>query len=300
MTHFAMALPSKNRVRLVKGVEFGLPLFESVGAIQNRSASRLSWHEHSGCEVLFVLDGATAYETASGKLIELPGGCFVVIPPHTRHRGSQDVRMPATMCGLLLAAPRNRPAHAAGLLPLDLQWMQEQLASLPLEPHPMGTELLRAVRTLRERAFEFLQGADRIASGLGLRLSAVNALFEAAQQCSRSVRLEAGNVIARACQHLESHSEDPLDLAALERITGYGRARLFALFKQSTGLAPNDYLQRFRLKKALELLGSTHLPITQIAHSLGYSSSQYFSKVFRKYEGRTPREWRASTRKNGP
>jgi AraC-like DNA-binding protein len=290
-----MPLPLKSRVRLVKGTEFGMPLFESVGVIQSRSASRLSWHDHPGSEVLFVLDGATSYETASGSLLELPGGCFTVIPPRTRHRGSKDVRMPATMCGLLLAAPQRRAASTAGIPPGEWDWMRTQLEQHALTPHPMGPELQRAVRTLRERAFEFLQGADAISGALGLRLSALQALFEAANQCSQSARFGTGNVVARACLHLESHSDAPLDIHALEKITGYGRARLFALFKQNTGLSPNDYLQRFRLRKALELLGSTQLPITEIAHTLGYSSSQYFSKVFRKYAGQTPRDWRAST-----
>ena len=61
-------------------------------------------------------------------------------------------------------------------------------------------------------------------------------------------------------------------------------------------MTPNDWLQRFRIKKACELLASTDRSITDIALSVGYSSSQYFNNVFRKYVGTTPGEHRERTR----
>lgn len=287
-----MGYAPENRSRLVEGSEFGLPLIASVGAIQSRSASRVSWHAHDGFELLFVLDGATKYETESGVLVALPGGCFVVVPPGVKHRGWEDVRMPTTMCGLVLEAMDESRPGGSGLSESDLKWMQEQLSRNVLVSHPMGPELLRAVRLLRQRASEFPRGEHAVAAILGLRLSALNTLFEAVQQCARSSRLEPGNVMAKACLYLEGHFREPLHMGALETITGYGRARLFQLFKRETGLAPNDYLQRLRVQKALESLGATDLSVTEIAHALGFSSSQYFSKVFRKYQGRTPTEWR--------
>jgi transcriptional regulator GlxA family with amidase domain len=67
---------------------------------------------------------------------------------------------------------------------------------------------------------------------------------------------------------------------------------LFQLFKQNTGLTPNDYLQRLRIAKARELLTTTSQSVTEIAFAAGFASSQYFSRVFRKYTGQMPSEYR--------
>jgi AraC-like DNA-binding protein len=71
------------------------------------------------------------------------------------------------------------------------------------------------------------------------------------------------------------------------------RARMFEIFKKETGLSPNDYLQRHRVDCCKELLSGTDRTITDIALETGFGSSQYFSRVFRKYCGLTPMEFRA-------
>jgi two-component system response regulator YesN len=60
----------------------------------------------------------------------------------------------------------------------------------------------------------------------------------------------------------------------------------------ATGLTPNDCLLRLRVEKAKELLARPGPSVTAIALDVGFSSAQYFSDVFRKYAGKTPREYR--------
>jgi AraC-like DNA-binding protein len=67
---------------------------------------------------------------------------------------------------------------------------------------------------------------------------------------------------------------------------------MFAMFKKATGLSPNDYLQRHRIECAREQLRRDEVSITDVALSTGFESSQYFSRVFRKYCGITPTEFR--------
>lgn len=86
----------------------------------------------------------------------------------------------------------------------------------------------------------------------------------------------------------------PVKISDLVRISGYSRTRLFALFAAEAGLSPNDFLLRCRVERAKELLRAASAPLTQVALDCGFSSSTYFSTVFRKYVGCTPRQWRAS------
>ena len=57
-----------------------------------------------------------------------------------------------------------------------------------------------------------------------------------------------------------------------------------------------EYITMLRMEKSKEMLWNTDRSITDIAMTMGYSSSQYFSNVFRDYTGMTPGKFRGSWR----
>ena len=67
-------------------------------------------------------------------------------------------------------------------------------------------------------------------------------------------------------------------------------------FKAQTGFSPHAYVIAFRLNKAKSLLRNSEMSIRGIAKAIGFSSLAYFSAVFQRHEGVSPREWRS---KNG-
>ncbi|MFC5529494.1 response regulator [Cohnella yongneupensis] len=67
---------------------------------------------------------------------------------------------------------------------------------------------------------------------------------------------------------------------------------LSKIYKLETGESLGDYIIRVRMEKALYLLKSTNKKIYEITSELGYQNPQYFSKMFRKYYGMTPNEYR--------
>jgi len=68
-------------------------------------------------------------------------------------------------------------------------------------------------------------------------------------------------------------------------------------FKKSTGLSPNQYYLNIRLNKAKELLTSTSLNINEIAYHTGFESIFYFSKLFKKKNGVSPKDYRNEIQK---
>ena len=68
------------------------------------------------------------------------------------------------------------------------------------------------------------------------------------------------------------------------------------LFKQETGETINEYLTRYRMKKACELLMDRRYKLYQIGAAVGYADAAYFTRIFRKYIGQSPNAYRKSRR----
>ncbi len=80
-----------------------------------------------------------------------------------------------------------------------------------------------------------------------------------------------------------------LDLAKLCFVT---EAHFCRFFKDSIGKSAMEYVNEFRIEKALVLLKETEESITEIAFEVGFSDSNYFSRTFKKLKNKTPLEYR--------
>ena len=75
------------------------------------------------------------------------------------------------------------------------------------------------------------------------------------------------------------------------------RTLFYERFKTLNDISPSEYLRIYRLKKAASLLlEKPELAIAEIAYKVGYSSSKYFSKSFKKYYNSTPSDFRANSK----
>lgn len=80
-------------------------------------------------------------------------------------------------------------------------------------------------------------------------------------------------------------------LAGLARLSPYHFSRAF---KRAFGAPPNRYHAQCRIERAKSLLAEQKHTITEIALALGFSETSSFSRVFHKFTGRTPRDYRRS------
>ncbi len=64
------------------------------------------------------------------------------------------------------------------------------------------------------------------------------------------------------------------------------------VFKKDTGMTIPQYINQARIRRATELLTATDLAVGDVAEAVGYSNFSYFSKIFRQYEGCSPREYK--------
>lgn len=75
---------------------------------------------------------------------------------------------------------------------------------------------------------------------------------------------------------------------------GVNRSYLATSFKKATGCSPKEYLLNLRMENAQLLLNKTEMPVNAIANAVGYSDQLAFSRIFKKYCGASPTEYRAS------
>ncbi|MCZ8517348.1 helix-turn-helix domain-containing protein [Paenibacillus filicis] len=100
------------------------------------------------------------------------------------------------------------------------------------------------------------------------------------------------------CLHeIANHLYGDITLDRLAERTNLSPNYLSSLFKKEVGLTISEYVQRERIEEAKKLLTLTDYPITDIAAWLNFNDQSYFNKVFKKWEGMTPKAYRQSERR---
>ena len=99
-------------------------------------------------------------------------------------------------------------------------------------------------------------------------------------------------LIEPAVKYIENNFNKEISITTLEKLCNISKSTLFNHFKNSLGVTPIAYKHNIMIQKAIDLLSNTDIPIEEISSRVGFSSSNYFRKVFSKLTGKTPKELR--------
>ncbi|WP_052091914.1 helix-turn-helix domain-containing protein [Paenibacillus sp. FSL H7-0357] len=95
------------------------------------------------------------------------------------------------------------------------------------------------------------------------------------------------------CQnYIFNHMYEELTLSKLAEVAGLNASYLSQLFKKENGISVSDYIQRERIEEAKRLIELPGVTLSDIATRLHFNDQSYFTKVFKKYTGVTPRQFR--------
>ena len=98
--------------------------------------------------------------------------------------------------------------------------------------------------------------------------------------------------LTKLLEWIEDHYTERITLSDLSRASGLNEKYLCRFFKSYTSNSPIDYINRLRIEKAANDL--RHLSVTEAAYANGFNDSAYFSKIFSRVMGMSPRQYQKS------
>ena len=107
----------------------------------------------------------------------------------------------------------------------------------------------------------------------------------------------AGNsqIIRLAVQYVNEHYKDKISLRTVAGHLHTNPSYLSMLFKQEMGVTFTHYLNQMRINRSCDLLTSTNLNLVDVSFQVGYDDQSYYTKIFKKLKGTTPKNYRTET-----
>lgn len=114
------------------------------------------------------------------------------------------------------------------------------------------------------------------------------------QQYREAVRNESdkNDIVTAAIHFMKENLEKKLTLADLAAHIGYSPSHFSVLFSKRTGYAPLTYFNQLKIQQACQLLDFTDMKVNQICYKIGIEDTYYFSRLFSKVMGMSPREYK--------
>ena len=275
--------------RLV-GNETGLAWLHRIFVLDQSRAAPAHWHSHHDMEIICRLDGEQKYEIHGRPTVTQKAGELLVIPAEVRHRLANEIDVPGKrLCLFVREAPANAGRNAI-FTAENLRYFLGRIRRNALTPLHCDEPTLR---DFKELADLIRQREPRLAHW---QLATVRVIVcDIIRRLSTEPEIRQmpeDRLIAEAVAWMSSHAAEKFRVSDLLRHIGYGQTRFFELFKAHTGLTPNDWMIRHRIKLASDLLRTSTLSAAAIGRSVGYPDTAYFFAVFKRHTGFTPTAFR--------
>lgn len=97
-----------------------------------------------------------------------------------------------------------------------------------------------------------------------------------------------------ACEYIDKNYQEDINLNKISNYVSLSKNYFCNIFKKETGITIWDYLIRIRMEEAKRMLLETEQKTYEISERVGYDDPSYFGRLFKKYTGFTPMEFRES------
>nr|WP_245249313.1 AraC family transcriptional regulator [Vagococcus allomyrinae] len=101
--------------------------------------------------------------------------------------------------------------------------------------------------------------------------------------------------MTKSIRYLNEHLSESISLVELATYLNISQSYLSSIYNKYLNTSPIDYLIQIRIEQACRYLKMTDLKIYEIAKKVGYQDPYYFSRIFKKITGFTPKNYRQQT-----
>jgi AraC-like DNA-binding protein len=236
-------------------------------------------------EICYLESGQQSY-IIDGQQVDVSGGDLFVTFPHEQH-GTGDLPQGRGALFWTLVRVPERNERFLSLPPEEGRLILNRLLHLP-------QRCFRGGKVTKQTLYRIFAAYDRVDDPLRI-VSVRNLLIRFFLDVLEASNRTEGVVspLIRDIRHsIDKNLNQPLTVADLARRAELSESHFKARFKAETGMSPGDYVLRKKIELAQALLLGSNHSVLQVAMSLGFSSSQYFATVFKRYTGQTPSAFR--------
>lgn len=228
-------------------------------------------------QMIFIEDGAGMVETRK-KQCDVSVGSLVLLPPDSWHRYRPDPERGWTTLWIGFNGEfASRFAGGAGIDPAG------EVRSLSANS--------RFHRLLRNIVTDVLGSSRDNAYSVAAQIPALIAAMQEDAAAGES-RADDAELVHRAMTYITEHAGETIDFQSLAESLGLTYRSFRYLLSRETAMPPLQYQLGIRLARAKNLLRSSDMPISEIARTLGFNSTWYFSHFFRKHAKTTAAAYR--------
>jgi AraC family L-rhamnose operon regulatory protein RhaS len=276
----------------------------------------LDWHRNEGIEITFLLSGTNIYETSKRKW-ELDVGDVVVCPPWQIHRiGNPNISVGTLMWFIIDTQIRrsNQTPKLPSWIILSEEDKNKLIRFLHYNPSSVFHLPEKYIHTWN-KLYRVLRGAKNECPVSALAITINELLLELLQIQNNNSKSEKPNKIEKSnntntestsskelpksiemvktflqeLAEMPNQLEHPWTLKEMAKLCRISPTRFSYCCRQLTNLSPLNTLNKLRIKKAEESIRTyPKKTITEIAMECGFTTSQYFATVFKKWTGKTP------------
>lgn len=247
----------------------------------------LDTHSHPGAmEIVFLHRGCQTYRV-QGRSYRLHGGdVFITRPGELHDTGGEPEERGALYWLNLVVLPRYKEFLL--LRRRESQLLKKQLLAMP-HRHVPGSPLLK---TLLDEIFDLHESPQVPLTRLAIQNRVVHWLLEILACVRRRTETGHSGLIAAVVHDIEQAPNVSCPIPEMAARAGLSVSRFKTIFRVETGMGPHEYALRAKVDAARRLLKEPGSSITSVAYESGFSSSQYFATVFKRFTTLTPREYR--------
>lgn len=275
---------------------YGFPVNVSREQLSRYEKNSFLWHWHREVELTLVLSGEICYQL-NETVYHLKAGEGLFCNSNTMHTGFPDAEGNDCIYGSLTFHPRFLCGYEGSVLQTKyVEKITENPAipGLKLSPaFPWQQEILRQLSSIFRLSQKPPQNYELLLQ-ISL-LSIWNTLWEHVD--FQNVQSPAATMrhmdrLRKILEFIQQHYSEKITLEDIAAQANICQSECCRFFKKHMKESLFDYLISCRIEKSLPLLRETDLPVTEIAGRVGFSTSAYYAKVFRKRMHCTPTQYR--------